>query len=328
MASFAVFALVGVLLVLPFLQHVLAAILLGYILYPLQRRLAPHVGSRLSSGLLLVVATVAFLLPFAAVAGAVIEEATRLWIAIREGRLDLTTVESYVLRYSGIEVDISALLQSSGENGATQLVGNLIGVFGAATHALIGLGLTLFLLYYFLKDGDSLVRWMRSVTPLPSDVQDDLYSEIDDVMWAVFAGHVFVAVVQGVVAGVGLFVTEIPNALFWTAVMVVLALLPLIGAFMVWGPAAIYLFVNGQPLAAAFLVVYGTVVVGITDDYLRPIVVDRHAELNPAVIILGLVGGIYVMGFMGIFFGPVALGVLKAIIDVLGEEYSRPETGE
>jgi len=140
-------------------------------------------------------------------------------------------------------------------------------------------------------------------------------------MWAVIAGHVFVAAIQGGVAGIGLFVTGIPNALFWTVVMMVLALLPVVGAPLVWGPAALYLLGQGDTAAAVGLAVYGTFVVGITDDYLRPVVVDRRANLNPAVILFGIVGGVYVMGAMGIFFGPVVLGALKATIDVFDERY-------
>jgi predicted PurR-regulated permease PerM len=124
-----------------------------------------------------------------------------------------------------------------------------------------------------------------------------------------------------VLAGIGLVVAGVPNALLWTVVMVVLSLLPIVGSFLVWGPAAVYLFVVGRPVAAALLALYGTVIVGVSDDYLRPIVVDRYAHVNPSVIILGVVGGIYVMGFMGIFFGPIIIGALRATLDVFREQY-------
>jgi predicted PurR-regulated permease PerM len=181
----------------------------------------------------------------------------------------------------------------------------------------------MFLLYYFLKDADKFDRWLRKTVPLPDHIYDELRRELDDVMWAVLASHVIIAVIQGVVAGLGLIVLGIPNAVFWTAVMVVLAVLPIIGSFLVWGPAALYLFSIGQPLAGGVLLVYGAIVVSFCDDFLRPLVIDRYTEtrLNPAAIILGILGGIYLLGFIGIFFGPVIIGSLRAVLDIYRQEY-------
>ncbi|MFW5919396.1 MAG: AI-2E family transporter, partial [Halanaeroarchaeum sp.] len=145
----------------------------------------------------------------------------------------------------------------------------------------------------------------------------------DDVMWGVIFGHVAVGIVQGIVAGVGFFVTGVPNAVFWTAVMVVLAMVPLVGTIPVWGGAVVYLYLTNEPGFAIGLFIYSVVVVGLTDDYLRPFAVDRYAKLNPAVILLGILGGAYAFGVMGLFFGPVILGALKASLRVLSDDYAQ-----
>jgi predicted PurR-regulated permease PerM len=128
-------------------------------------------------------------------------------------------------------------------------------------------------------------------------------------------------VIQGFVAGIGLLVVGIPNVVFWTTVMIVLALVPIIGSFLVWGPAAVYLIATGDPLAGGFLLVYGTIVVGLTDDYLRPIIAHQYTQLNPGIIVLGIVGGVSVLGFPGIFFGPIVIGSLRATLDVYRREH-------
>jgi predicted PurR-regulated permease PerM len=147
----------------------------------------------------------------------------------------------------------------------------------------------------------------------------------------VLVSHVFTAVAQGVVAGIGLVVLGVPNAVFWTAAMVILAVLPIIGSFLVWGPAALYLFSIGQPLAGGVLFVYGLIVVSLCDDFLRPLVIERYTEsrLNPGAIVLGVIGGVYLLGFIGIFFGPVIIGSLRAVLDVYRREYveSGPAAG-
>jgi predicted PurR-regulated permease PerM len=187
---------------------------------------------------------------------------------------------------------------------------------GTLAHVLIGLGLTLFLVSYFLKDGDRFLQWLRNVLPMSAAAVEDLSTVLDQMTWAVLAGHIFVAILQGVLAGLGLLATDLPHPVFWSVVMIVRSLLPIIDSFLIWGPAVLWLLVSGEPLGAAGLAGYGTIVVGISDDYLRPIDVDRDAEISLAVCILGVLGGISAIGFMGLFVGPIVSGALRAALDV------------
>ncbi|MFD1585590.1 AI-2E family transporter [Halorientalis brevis] len=310
--------------VAPFLQFFLLAVLLAYLLEPAQRRLTPRIGARVAASLLVLVATLALLIPLVVVGQVVVSEGLSLVRQVRQGDITLAQAEQVIYGVTGLRVDIAGTLQSALSDGGTQAFGSLLGAFGAVTHLFVGLGLTVFLLYYFLKDGTAFMAWLRRTLPLPDHVQNELYAALDDIMWAVLAGHVFVAVVQGVLAGIGLFVVGIPSALFWTAVMVVLSLLPIVGSFLVWGPAVLFLIANDQLLPAVFLLFWGSVIVGLSDNYLRPIVVDRYAQVSPAVIVLGLVGGITVMGIMGLFFGPIVIGALRATLDVFRDEYRSP----
>jgi len=191
------------------------------------------------------------------------------------------------------------------------------------TNATIGLGLAVFVLFYLLRDGEKLMAWIRNATPLPGDVQTKLYDRVDDMTRAVLLGHVLVAIIQGAIAGLGLVVVGIPNVLLWTGVMILLALLPFIGTFFVWGPAGIYLLSAGETVGGVFLLAYGTVIVGISDEYLRPVIVDRYAEVSPAIIVIGVIGGLSAFGVMGLFIGPIIVGALKAAIEVFDEQYDQ-----
>jgi len=323
LALIAVLGVVSLLIVLPYLQYVLLALLLAYVLYPVHSRLADRVGGTASAASMLALVTLAALLPFVVILRVIAADAVAYAEALQTGGIEFATIESAIVEWTGVRVDLASSLGGSGEQIGGALVDAAGNVFGLLAHVLVGLGLTVFLLYYLLKDGDQLVDWLQDITPLPQRVQDDLYAEIDAVTWAVLAGHVFIAIVQGVVAGIGLFVAGVPSAIFWTAVMVVLALLPVIGAFMVWGPAALWLAATGDVAAAVALAIYGTIVVGVTDDYLRPIVVNRRTDVSPAVIILGVIGGLSVFGFIGLFVGPIVLGILKASLVVFDDYYDR-----
>nr|WP_277410049.1 AI-2E family transporter [Natrinema longum] len=319
----ALFAYLSLLLVVPFAQYVLGAILIAYVLYPVQQRLERRVRPSIAAVALVALAVAGFVVPLIVVVIAVASDARRLLETVNTDSLELSELERAIEEQTGQRVDLPSALVDAAQNVGTVALERSTEWFSTVTHVLIGVGLAVFLLYYLLKDGDDLVAWMRELTPLPDDVQDDFYQRLDEVMWAVLAGHVLIAIVQGSIAGLGLLATGIPNAAFWTVIMIVLSLIPLVGSFLIWGPAVIFLFLTGEPLLAGVLFVYSMIVVGLSDDYLRPLVVDRYAELNPAVIILGVLGGVYAFGVMGLFYGPVVLGALMATLDVMNNHYDR-----
>ncbi len=317
----ALLLILTVIIVSPYIQFVLAAIVLAFVLSPLQNRLAPRIGETLSSVALLVFSIVVLLVPVFVIVGFIASDVLAFAGQVEEGELEFSTLESLIAEYTGIDVDIGDAVQSGGEGIGQWLFGGAITALDATVHFLIGVGLLLFLLFFLVRDGDRLVSWMKDRSPLPKEVGDDLAGRVGDITRAVLVGHVLVAVIQGLIAGVGLVVTGVPNAVFWTFVMILLALIPLIGTFAVWAPASVYLFFMGQPIAAVGLFIYGAVVVGISDEYLRPVIVDRYAEISPSVIIVGVIGGLSVFGFMGLFLGPIVVGALKESIEVYDEHY-------
>lgn len=314
---------VSLLLVLPFIEFLLLAVLLAYPLWPLQRRLERHVSPGTAAMTLVLVAAVAIVLPLLVLLQVVFQQVRSTLDRFREGEIDFTGLETEIHDRTGVEVDLLDRSQQALRDSGFSPVDGVLDLFGVVTDLFLGVAVTLFLLYYFLKDGDKFNTWLRATVPLPADIYDELKDSVEDVVRAVLASHILIAIVQGAVAGIGLFVTGIPNAIFWTAVMILLAVLPIIGSFLVWGPAALYLSGSGQPLAGGLLFVYGLIVVSLSDDFLRPIVIDRYSEtrINPSAIILGVLGGIYLLGFIGIFFGPVIIGSVRAVLDVYRREY-------
>jgi predicted PurR-regulated permease PerM len=321
----ALVAAFAALLVRPYLQFALLAVLLAYVLYPLQRRLEPRVGERPAAGLLVVVAIVAVLGPLAYLVAVVVRQAGTVIEAVRASRNALDSVEAAAATYLGVNVELDPAALVGQEGGDGSLVDAVLGVFGGLTELSVGVVVTLFLLYYLVKDGDRLVAWTCAVVPLPEAVQDDLLDDLDDLAWAVLVGNVAVAVVQGVLTGVALLLVGFSSVVFWTVVVTLFALLPLVGAPLVWGPAAALLALQGQPAAAVFLAAWGGVVVAVADDYLRPIIGGHEAQLNPGLFVVGIFGGIAVLGVMGVFFGPIVLGVAKTLLEAAGREVGEGE---
>jgi predicted PurR-regulated permease PerM len=320
-------SLVTVLIILPFIEYVIASAILAYILFPFHRRLSrrlrqplsPPLGNMVSAVTLLLASIVAVILPLAYISLVFFRDLTA--IAAGDTGVDVAAIEARVAALTGEDPQIDELLATAGELLLNSLFGGLSGVVTSALRASLGLALALFLVYYTLLDGPAFLRWLRSTIPLPPSVTDDLFEKVDATTRGVVIGHISVAVLQALIAGLGLWAAGFPNVVFWTFVMAVLALLPLIGAFLVWGPAAAYLVVVDQVTAGVLLALYGLFVVSLFDNYARPIVIDQSAHLNPAIILLGVFGGVYSIGFTGLFVGPIVIGVLAATLETFREDY-------
>ena len=309
------------LIVRPFLSWLLATGILAFVLYPIHRRLAPRVGSRPSAGLLTTLVVLVVVVPILLGVNALLTEGTLLLQGVSQAEA-LRRIQQALQRYVGLSLPVQSLAEQAAERLEAYVSRRTSSFLGAGLHAVLGFLLLTFVLYYLLVDGERFVAWLKGVTPLAPAVREELFASANDMTWAVLKGHVLVAFVQGLVAGVSLVVTGVPQALPLTVAMMVLALVPVVGVAPVLGGAVVYLFVNGQVLSAAFVVVWGLTSVAVTDDYLRAVLIDRGStDLHSAVVFLGVVGGTYLLGPMGLFVGPILLGLFRTAVEVLGDHY-------
>ncbi|QLG47935.1 AI-2E family transporter [Natrinema halophilum] len=311
--------------VLPYLQYVLFGVVLAYIMHPVQRRLENYVRSTVAAITVVVATLLVVLLPLVYVVSVAIRQSIRLVSSIRQGQIDVETIEQ-ALATNGYAVDLADLYQSNQNRIATGLQGistGAIDIVGGLPGVFIGLTITLFVLFALLRDGEKLVMWFQWVLPIDDDVLEELRMGLDRLMWASVVGNVAVAAIQAVMLGIGLAVAGVPAVIFLTVATFLLTLLPLVGAFGVWIPAAVYLLAVGRPTASATLGVYGLFVT-FSDSYLRPALIGRSSTFNSAIIVVGIFGGLVVFGAVGLFIGPVVLGGAKITLD----SFAREHTGE
>ncbi|SEH14999.1 Predicted PurR-regulated permease PerM [Natronorubrum sediminis] len=309
------------LIVLPYLQYILLAVVLAYVLMPAQRRLEQYVRSMTAALVLVVVAILAILLPVMYVLAIALREALELLAAVQEGSLGMADIEQR-LEATGYVIDLGDLYGTYQEpisTAAQGLATSGIELVSGLPALLIGLTVTLFVLFALLRDGDRLVAWIQQVAPIETEIQEELLTELDRLMWASVVGNVLVAAIQAVALGIGLAVLGLPAIVLLTVATFVFALLPLVGAFGVWVPVALYLLVVGDFVGAGALVIYGSIV-SASDTYLRPALIGRTSAFNSAIIVVGIFGGIIIFGAVGLFVGPVILGGAKVTLDVFARE--------
>lgn len=307
------------LMVSPYIGYLLTGGILAFMLLPLKERLEDYTSY--SASIITALTVLVAVLPLLFAAGFVANDASNLIQSIETQNVSLDFFEQRIAEMTGQEVNLEQRLKSSIRSIGNATLSGISQIAGLASSFMVGLSLLLFIEYYLLKEGRKLEEWTEKLDLIPTDIQKDLYRKTADTTRSVVKGHIATAAASGLVAGIGMFIVGIPNVVFWTFVMMILGLIPLIGTTLVWAPAALFLLANGQIYSGAFLLVYGLAVVGSIDNLLRPFLVDESADLHPMFIILGVVGGVGLFGPIGVFVGPVAFGVAKSLLTIYIEHY-------
>jgi predicted PurR-regulated permease PerM len=310
------------LMLAPFTGYILAAAILGFMLYPAQQWIEDYIPATITSGVLVIATVLAAILPALIAIGFVAGDAATLAQNLDQQTVPaLQDVETYIENIIGQDIDLRERVKTLVRSAASYIAGSASEIVQLAANVGIGISLMLFVQFYVLRDGETLVEWTRAFDIMPTDLQNRLYANTARTTRAVIKGHIFVAIAQGTIAGIGLFLTGIPNAAFWTFIMVLLAFIPLVGTLFVWVPAAIYLGLTGNVIAGIALFIWGGVIVGATDNFARPLLVDEDADIHDVFILTGIVGGTVLFGTIGIFVGPILFGVLKDLLELYRTSY-------
>jgi predicted PurR-regulated permease PerM len=203
-----------------------------------------------------------------------------------------------------------------------ELIGNFIAA--AVTFlvkATIGLFVLLFIMYYGFKDGRRLVQFAYAALPLREVYKDRLFEESEEVIDAVFVGNILVSIVQWTLGGLGFWAFGLPNPVFWGFVMTILAILPVVGTPIVWLPAGLILIATGDTVRGFGLLIYSALIVSTVDNFLRPKIVGVRSQVHPAIVLIGVVGGLWVFGVVGFLLGPLVLAIFIVVLKIFQQDY-------
>jgi len=228
------------------------------------------------------------------------------WLAEKTGMPPLS-VHQYLLEKG--QAFSSTLVRWSGS-----ILGNLTATLGTAI-------LSLFVMLFLFVHGPAIRNELLAWLPLPRARKLELLSIISDSIIANVYGIVAVGLAQGLLVGIGFWIAGLSGTFMWGAIAALCSLVPLIGPALVWLPGVLVLLAQGLWGKALFLTLWGVLVVGMSDNILRPWVLSGRTEMNTLVVFFALMGGAQAFGFIGIFAGPVIFSVALAVFRMLGEEY-------
>ncbi len=192
---------------------------------------------------------------------------------------------------------------------------------------LLNIAIALFAAFYFLKDGDQFMKLIKKIAPMRLHHQEQLLKQLKETIKALVYGTLIVAIIQGILAMLAFGILSVPNPIWWGAVTIFFALIPFVGAWFIWFPASIYLFITGyinnQPSfiwKGVALAIFGVLVISQIDNLLKPLLIGGKAKVHPLLILIGVLGGLVLFGFIGIILGPIILAILQKIIQIYAKE--------
>jgi len=216
----------------------------------------------------------------------------------------------------GMTVDLPGLIRQGASRAGEYLAGELGAVIRNIVVFLFKLVVTLFALFYFLRDADSILTRMRVLLPFEESVRSRMLAEARELIFASVTTSLVIAAVQGTICGGAFAIVGVGSAVFWGVMMGFLSLLPVVGAWPIWIPAAIYLFSTGHAGRAILLIAICGGLGSTIDNILRPLLLGGRASLNGLLVFISVLGGIAVFGALGVVLGPIVVATAIGIVDV------------
>lgn len=308
------------LMIRPFLAVITWAAALAILGHPLhawlERRMRRNVAALISVFLVIVivVAPAIFLTQrlFAELSGGLGAVGTNLSTAKLQTRLQQQPAIADLLEWVETRLDLDQQIRSL----AGALAGKVSGWVSGSVWILIQLALTFLTLFYFFRDREDLLRFIRRLIPLSTPETDEMFNRIAHTVNASLYRNLLVKVIQGFLGGLMFWILGLPAPVLFGAAMALFAFLPAMGTALVWAPAAIFLALSGSWIKALILAVWGGLVVALIDNLLYPILVAGQLRFHPLAVFFAVFGGLLVFGLAGIVLGPVILAITVALLEI------------
>ena len=345
--------LLGFFIARPFLPALFTGAIVAYLSYPLYQKILSKIKNKNAASFIVVILIVLLLtLPLLSIIGIVSKEAYDTYAALSQRNATLSqhnlgtnfmkvvckdesfwacrTIKYFVGFLPNDDLDY--YLQVTIEKITGFIIKNVSGALASVPSFLLNFFVMIFVVYYLLKDGDSIAARIKNILPLKESHKQHVFDRFHHITYAMFYGNISIAVIQGVLGAIGFMIFGVPSPVLWGFVMVLFALIPYFGTAIVWLPAALNLIFagylqsdNSLTTKGIFLIVYGIAVISSIDNILKPKIIGSKANVHPILILIGVLGGLNLFGFVGIFLGPMMLALLMTFIDVYEEEKAELE---
>ena len=321
-----------------FTNAILGAAILAFLFYPIQRQFLKWfpkhstIGAALLTGLIFLIVIPPFVLLISSLSEQIIDLTQSAYRFVQQGG-----VEKLIWDIQGHEwfknIDAKVTDWTPIKEGAADWIvntakklGNLTALeVGSLTKNLLVITINIFfmvvLVFIFLKDGAQIYTFLYQIAPFEEKTKSTIFNQVKGTFEAVIRGQILTSFAQSIVAGILFSAVGIRAFLFFAVLTFILAMIPVGGAALVWAPLAAWLFFTGKKIQAVVLIVGGIAIISILDNIIKPAVIGERTKLPYFLLFFGILGGLAVYGFVGVFIAPVVLSLFFALIKIYREEY-------
>lgn len=318
-------------LIVPFFAPICWAAVLTIIFYPLYEWLLKKIKRKALTatamcGLIVVVIIGPITYLFVAIVNEAADAVTKVNELHSSGELTefldfnipiLNTAKEKLSAYYDIsKINMEEMVKDAINKVSGVLVNQTTWLVANGTKAVFYFGLMVFAMFYFFRDGETLVNKIKRLMPLSVSQVDAAVKQLRDVIEATIYGGVAIAILQGVLGGLLFVIMGIPSPVFWGAIMAFLALIPIVGASLIYIPAGIILMFSGSIIKGIIVVAVGTIIVSQVDNVIRPLLISGKTSLHPLLLFFTIMGGIYLFGLLGLVVGPMIAACFVILLNV------------
>ena len=302
----------------PVAMSIFFGVLLAYIFLPLYKWVLSKLKNENLSAFLVGIGLIILMLGVMAwIFSSLMSQAVNLYVGLQT--VDLTNIVRTAIP-EFLSPETSALFASSINTFISNFLAATLSKFSTfileLPIVLLQLFVVVFIFFFSLRDGERAVEYLKSLSPLKKETQEKFFKHFKDITNSVLVGQIVIGIVQGLIAGLGYWIFGVENPLILTALTMLVGVIPLIGPWLVWVPVDIYLFGSGHSGAGLGLLIYGLIVISWLDTIIRPIIVSRKTQMNSAIVIIGMIGGLFVFGILGLIIGPLVLAYVLLVIEL------------
>lgn len=308
-------------LLAPFWGVLALAAIIVTICYPLHKRIKIQIykeNETLASFLSLFVVIFAVILPLTLIGSFLLREAVSVY-----AMFNTASYASFSSTLAGVEVliqnfvpefslDISGIVAQV----ASFIASHLVSLFAGTASTIFYFFLALIATFYFFRDGTKITRYLVKLSPLKDGEDTMILERLATSVRSVALGTILVALIQGILTSIGLWLFGFERAVLWGVIAALGALVPGVGTAIVFVPAIIYLLITGSYFIAGGVAVWALLAVGLIDNILGPYLMSRGNPLHPFVILLSVLGGIALMGPIGFIVGPVIASLFTVLVEL------------
>lgn len=314
--------LIGLSLILiwPFITALLGSMLLAYTFYPIYRRALKIIKNKpLCSFLMSLFIVILIFVPLMFTANAVLNETNDIFFSLRDFNFN-NIDEKYLSKYFGENIDLASYTKDLLNKISIIVLQSVEGFILSLPQKIISLFVMLFVMYYLFKDGKRLVNWIKEELPLKERYRKDIAKKFDNTIYATIYGVIVTALIQGVLGLIGFYIFGIKSPILWGIVMTICAMIPFVGTTIIWLPASIFKLIQGETFNGIGLFLYGLLIISTIDNIIKPKLIGGKGKIHPALVLLGVLGGLKVFGLIGVIIGPLALAILVVFFELYKSE--------